>query len=79
MLNKYFISLICIILIGCGTKPPIQNPTPVIVLKKDSVPEKINYRQSYTKYFDLIHTRLNVSFNWNKKELIGQAAIESDE
>ena len=75
MFNKYFIPLICIILLGCSTKPPIHNPVPTIVLKKDSVPEKINYRQSYTKYFDLIHTRLNVSFNWKKKELIGQAAI----
>ena len=75
MFKKYFISLCCIILLGCGTKPPIKNPIPAIVLKKDSVPEKINYRQSYTKYFDLIHTRLNVSFNWKKKELIGQAAI----
>lgn len=33
------------------------------------------YRASQTKYFDLIHTKLQVSFDWEKEELIGSAFL----
>ena len=38
---------------------------------KDTVP----YRASYTKHWDLIHTQLEVHFDWEKQELEGKANL----
>ena len=35
-----------------------------------------NYHGSYTKYFDLIHTKLEIKLNWESKELYGRAYIQ---
>ncbi len=75
MTKKYILLIVGIFVFGCTTKPPVSISIPDPVTKAEAIPEKIIYRSTYTKYFDLIHTRLNVSFDWKKKELIGQAAI----
>lgn len=36
---------------------------------------KLKYRASETRYFDLLHTKLNVSFNWQKQHLFGTADL----
>ena len=35
-----------------------------------------NYHGSYTKLFDLIHTKLELKLNWDNKELYGRAYIQ---
>ncbi len=40
-----------------------------------SVPDPINYRGSETRVFDLIHTRLDVHFDWEKKYMYGKATL----
>lgn len=64
-----------IFLYSCSIKPPtvVQQTAPV--LQEEKIPEKEVFRASYTKNFDLTHTRLNVAFNWKKKQLIGEASI----
>ena len=75
MSKKLVLFLSIAFLSGCKTKPPVSIPAPEVVFKQEPIPEKINYRYTYRKYVDLIHTRLNISLDWEKKELIGQAAI----
>ncbi|PIB36453.1 hypothetical protein BFP72_14135 [Reichenbachiella sp. 5M10] len=36
----------------------------------------MQYRASETRYFDLLHTDLQVSFDWERQELIGLAVLE---
>lgn len=75
MIKKYFIFIYTIILAGCNTKPPATVSVSDSIIKKEFIPEKKIYRSSYKNYVDLIHTRLNVSFDWKNKELLGRAAI----
>lgn len=63
-----------IFLISCSTKPPISKTKPTKQQDTDSYKKEI-YRNTYTKFVDLIHTRLEVSFNWKAKELTGKAVI----
>jgi len=44
---------------------------PIIVTPKDT-----KYRPERTKLHDLLHTRLNVSFDWQKQQLFGLATLE---
>ncbi|UXP32845.1 M1 family aminopeptidase [Reichenbachiella agarivorans] len=37
--------------------------------------ELYKYRASKTRYFDLLHTQLDVSFDWAKEQLIGRAQL----
>ncbi len=55
-----------------GTTPPDAEITPATVLKDESGP----YRAENTKYHDLIHTRLEVKFNWERQHLLGTALLE---
>ena len=75
MTKKILLLITGVFLFGCSIKPPVKVSIPEPVVKAEPIPEKPNYRQSYNKQIDLIHTRLNVSFDWKHKELIGQAAI----
>lgn len=52
-------------------KPNLQNnPSP------KNAPAIDLYHGSYTKTFDLIHTKLEIKPNWQNKELYGQASIQ---
>ncbi len=72
-------------LFSCGTPKEItpesttQNtpPPPAIEIpQKETFPnERAIYRASETKLFDLIHTKLEVSFDWDKSWLNGLATI----
>jgi aminopeptidase N len=64
------------IIYSCGTKPPpAVEIKPEVEEKVEYVPEKKNYRNSYTRRFNLIHTRLNIIPDWKKKEISGDVAI----
>jgi len=72
-------------LFSCGTPKEItpesttQNTPssrPIEIPQKETFPnERAIYRASETKLFDLIHTKLEVSFDWNNSWLNGLATI----
>ena len=35
-----------------------------------------NYRQAETRLYDLVHTKLQISFDWQKQQLLGTATLE---
>ena len=39
------------------------------------VAKKASYKPSRTKFWDLTHTKLEVSFDWQKQHLLGKAAL----
>ncbi|MBT34430.1 MAG: alanyl aminopeptidase [Thalassobius sp.] len=58
--------------------PQIQQPIPEEFLEEAQpawVVEEGKYHPSRTKYFDLVHTLLDVKFDWEKQHLIGRAEI----
>ena len=54
-------------------KPLIINLDTLAVKEKD--PVKPIYRASATRINDIIHTKLEVSFDWNKKYLYGKETL----
>ena len=66
-------AIITLLIFSCQTSPPKTQATDQPPQKE--IPVRPVYRASYTKHFDLIHTRLNVSFVWEKTELHGEAAL----
>lgn len=66
-------------LVACGIQKPTENETPItenIQLEGD-VSEDIvlPYKASRTLFTDLIHTKLEVSFDWQKAWMYGKATI----
>ena len=71
-----------VFLAGCRTAPPSgppisaarEQPGPAAARqdKEASAP----YRPAADKPFDLVHTRLEVAFNWEKQHLLGTATIK---
>src|SRR5688572_18978328 len=53
--------------------PAIQLDT--IRVTANEPPKKEIYRESHPRLTDIIHTRLDVSFNWQKSQLNGKATI----
>ncbi len=53
------------------TVPMVQQPAPVEPLAA----RPAVYRESRTKHFELIHTRLDVRFDWENSLMFGKAAI----
>jgi aminopeptidase N len=82
-MRKIFISFVFVIaiLFGCTTSKKFHTTvrkaeTPQ-ALGADTVSESEpkEYRASYTRSIDIIHTKLEVSFNWEKQYLFGKATI----
>lgn len=65
-----------LIFISCKTSSPLVGETPKQE-EKAKVPEPSRgaYNPSRTKLFDLIHTKLDVSFNWENESLNGIADL----
>ncbi|NCP45934.1 MAG: M1 family metallopeptidase [Flavobacteriales bacterium] len=77
-MNKLiFAALLLLVVYGCRTTGTINLPERIIEIENpDKKPvERPIYQASYTKKVDLIHTKLAVSFNWEKAELYGKADI----
>lgn len=82
---RYISSLVIVISLittACKTTPPV-NPVPVDPKEpvEPIVPENIPptpeiYMPSETRVFDLLHTRLEVSFDWSKSQLNGKAYLD---
>ncbi|HTF81000.1 MAG TPA: hypothetical protein VL947_04730, partial [Cytophagales bacterium] len=76
-LCSIFIILVCFVSFSQEKKVPLlkrlfgkrKSQVPVWVAKKGP------YQAEATKYHDLIHTKLHVSFNWDKKQMLGKARL----
>jgi aminopeptidase N len=74
---KKFAFIAFLFLIACKTQKPIAESTAVEELPEVTVTASSinNYRASETKSFDLIHTKLDVHFDWQKHYMYGEATI----
>ncbi len=88
--RKSLLFLAAIVLFSCGSTKKISE-VPVIIEEElldtmvvtappidDSVEENFElpvYNPSYTRKFDLLHTKLDLSFDWEKQHVLGLAEI----
>ncbi len=71
-----YIAFVSLIFSGCKSLEPIELPEQTIIMEDpNKIPERPVYNASNTKEFDLIHTKLDVSFNWEKAHMYGKAEI----
>jgi len=73
-LSKVFLTVTILILSGCNlfkTSEPSKKTTS----QNTKEEENGKYQKSYTRGFDLLHTKLKVNFDWENQELNGTAAL----
>lgn len=77
MLKKnIFILLGLSSLIACKTTEVITLPEQTIIVEDpNKVPIRPVYQASNTRTFDLLHTKLDVRFNWEKAHMYGKAEL----
>src|SRR4051812_23562749 len=66
-----FLILIC----SCSTTKETTKVVKLDTLEIVSSKKAGDYRAAYTRYFDLIHTKLNLNFDWKKNQANGKATI----
>ncbi|HET6228245.1 MAG TPA: M1 family aminopeptidase [Bacteroidia bacterium] len=78
--NRFISLLICAFVLGAcsvskrtAEKPIVINLDTLVVKEKEKQP--LVYRASPTRINDILHTRVEVSFDWNKKYLFGKATL----
>jgi aminopeptidase N len=78
-MNKFLLALaIATLAFGCKTKKvPTTNQTISLdTFTVNAVPQPKIYNASNTQIHDLLHTKLEVSFDWEKQYLYGKAWLE---
>ena len=89
-MKKLSTLLIALLAYSCKTTQPVPiteaevvpEPDTVAVVAPPPAPEPVvadqqgPYRAEYTKHHDLLHTKLEVSFDWSKQHLLGKATLE---
>ena len=76
-LNKFtYIALSALFIWSCKPTQTITLPEQVIEINDpNKLPERPVYQASNTRVFDLLHTKLDVKFNWEKTYLYGKAEL----
>ena len=86
--SNFFPAFVFLLVLSCKTPQPalVQSPvvdTVAVVPQPDPEPtslvlqeKKEPYRGENTKYHDLVHTKLEVKFNWERQHLLGKALLE---
>lgn len=79
-LKKIHLLVVCVLIFtySCTTSKKI--PAPISKINLDTVTvvaenNKKEYRESFKKENDLLHTKLEVKFDWEKKHLLGKATL----
>lgn len=77
---KFLFVLVVLLIVSCSketttSKLPVQEVQVQLPEVPIYVPEPTAYQASYTKVTDLIHTKLQVSFDWEKQYLYGVANL----
>ena len=78
MMKKYLLTFFTIVLwTSCSTtkQPSGTATTKEKIDVQEKNPELEVYRATYTRYTDLIHTKLEIKPDWNKKFVYGKATI----
>ncbi len=74
--NLIYISLLIVAFIGCKPTETINLPEQTVIIEDpNKVPTRPVYNASNTKKFDLVHTKLDVRFNWEKAHMYGKAKL----
>jgi aminopeptidase N len=60
---------------GCSTTKKAETAPIAVVAPSTPTPEPVNYQPSRTRINDIIHTKLEVSFDYPKQYLYGKATI----
>lgn len=83
---------LAVIFSACGTSKKLANQTAVeeVIVEETTLPEMVvtaeaeektyelpKYNESATRYFDLLHTKLDIKFDWANQYVIGKANITS--
>lgn len=74
-----FLVLVAILMLGFGcntTKKSAKNNQEVVLEEIEVIGKKSPYRASATRKHDLLHTTLNVKFDWEKQYLYGEAWLD---
>lgn len=78
-MNYRIIVLVAVVLFGLGcnsSKKSSLSYNEVVLDQIDVLGKKSPYRPSATRKHDLIHTTLDVKFNWEKQQLYGEAWLD---
>ncbi len=75
-MNKYIsaLSLLLLLIISCKTSDPGKRSSGNLTEQKNKS-ATVDYRSSYLKLFDLVHTELELKPDWERQELFGRAGI----
>ncbi|HHG85596.1 MAG TPA: M1 family peptidase [Bacteroidetes bacterium] len=79
----FVLAILLLTVFGCHTsRKAVTAPAvvigpeaPAFIMNRPAAAPKFPYRASETHYFDLLHTRLEVSFDWEKEQLQGKARL----
>ena len=70
-----FLIFLTLFFAACKTTQNTEQPQVVNLPVLEIKPANEQYRGSYTRHHDLIHTSLDLRFEWNKKHVLGKATI----
>lgn len=73
MFKKLIVLFLGFTLIACKSQRIVFEP---VILEESLIDEGPAYNASETQIFDLIHTELHLSFDWEKSAVIGKAIIK---
>src|ERR1017187_9691126 len=76
-MNRIFliVAASCFLLLSCHTTKNTVTTAPQKTEEEASAPPTPVYHPSETKINDLVHTKLEVKFDWEKQQLNGKATI----
>src|SRR4051812_37347326 len=74
-LKLLFISISLALLVACSSSKKTVTTEAPAKEEVNAAPEKPVFHGSETKLNDLVHTRLEVKFNWQKQQMDGKATI----
>ena len=76
MKNTFILSFV-LLFSSCSVLQKGQNiQLEEVVLETSKTAERAYYHESPERINDLLHTKLNVSFDWEKKHLLGEATLD---
>ncbi|MGE0560424.1 MAG: M1 family metallopeptidase [Flavobacteriales bacterium] len=74
--NLVLISASALLIYGCKPTQTVNLPEQVVEINNpNALPSQPIYNASNTRDFDLLHTKLDVKFNWGKTYLYGKAEL----